>query len=161
MLPNGVKGIYDATTWNLLTDKSNNFPVYTAEEYLNSSMLSSTLNFIKLTTDEINNELLIKLSTSQNVVLMLDSNNQHAMADLRNAFFTLTLKQLQTPVFVVSSYDTHNEEEFMLHASTDCGSLLVDGFGDGIMLGDSKIKQYFKFKLRHIYFGYQHLNHSR
>ncbi len=150
MLPNGVKGIYDATTWNLLTDKSNNFPVYTAEEYLNSSMLSSTLNFIKLTTDEINNELLIKLSTSQNVVLMLDSNNQHAMADLRNAFFTLTLKQLQTPVFVVRSYDTHNEEEFMLHASTDCGSLLVDGFGDGIMLSDSKIKQY---RVNQIAFG--------
>jgi (E)-4-hydroxy-3-methylbut-2-enyl-diphosphate synthase len=81
---------------------------------------------------------------------MLDSNNQHAMADLRNAFFTLTSKQLQTPVFVVRSYHTDNEEEFMLHASTDCGSLLVDGFGDGIMLSDSKIKQY---RVNQIAFG--------
>jgi (E)-4-hydroxy-3-methylbut-2-enyl-diphosphate synthase len=150
MLPNGVKGIYDATTWNLLTDKTNNFPIYTAEEYLRSSMLSSILNFIKLTTEEINNELLVKLSNSENVVLMLDSNNQHAMADLRNAFFTLTSKQLHSPVFVVRSYDTNNEEEFMLHASTDCGSLLVDGFGDGIMLSDSKIKQY---RVNQIAFG--------
>ncbi len=150
MLPNGVKGIYDATTWNLLTDRINNFPIYTTEEYLSTSLLSSTVNFLKLTTDEINNELLVKLSTSANVVLMLDSSNQHAVADLRNAFFTLTSKQLQTPVFVVRSYDTNNEEEFMLHASTDCGSLLVDGFGDGIMLSNNKIKQY---RVNQIAFG--------
>jgi len=150
MLPNGVKGIYDATTWNLLSDKINNFPIYTTEEYLSTSLLSSTVNFLKLTTEEINNELLVKLSTSENVVLMLDSSNQHAVADLRNAFFTLTSKQLQTPVFVVRSYDTNNEEEFMLHASTDCGSLLVDGFGDGIMLSNNKIKQY---RVNQIAFG--------
>jgi (E)-4-hydroxy-3-methylbut-2-enyl-diphosphate synthase len=150
MLPNGVKGIYDATTWNLLTDKTNNFPLYTAEEYLSSSMLSSAVNFIKLTTEEINNELIGKLSTTENVVLMLDSKNQHALADLRNVFFTLTSKQLQTPIFVVRSYDTTNEEEFMLHASTDCGSLLVDGFGDGILLIDSKIKQH---RVNQIAFG--------
>jgi (E)-4-hydroxy-3-methylbut-2-enyl-diphosphate synthase len=150
MLPNGVKGIYDATTWNLLTDKTNNFPLYTAEEYLSSSMLSSAVNFIKLTTEEINNELIVKLSTTENAVLMLDSKNQHAVADLRNVFFTLTSKQLQTPIFAVRSYDTTNEEEFMLHASTDCGSLLVDGFGDGILLSDSKIKQY---RVNQIAFG--------
>jgi (E)-4-hydroxy-3-methylbut-2-enyl-diphosphate synthase len=150
MLPNGVKGIYDATTWNLLTDKTNNFPLYTAEEYLSSSMLSSAVNFIKLTTEEINNELIGKLSTTENVVLMLDSKNQHAVADLRNVFFTLTSKQLQTPIFIVRSYDTTNEEEFMLHASTDCGSLLVDGFGDGILLIDSKIKQH---RVNQIAFG--------
>jgi len=150
ILPNGVKGIYNATTWNLLTDKTNNFPLYTADEYLSSSMLSSAVNFIKLTTEEINNELIVKLSTTENVVLMLDSKNQHAVADLRNVFFTLTSKQLQTPIFVVRSYVTTNEEEFMLHASTDCGSLLVDGFGDGIMLSDSKIKQY---RVNQIAFG--------
>jgi (E)-4-hydroxy-3-methylbut-2-enyl-diphosphate synthase len=150
MLPNGVKGIYDATTWNLLTDKTNNFPLYTAEEYISSSMLSSAVNFIKLTTEEINNELIVKLSTTENAVLMLDSKNQHAVADLRNVFFTLTSNQLQTPIFAVRSYDTTNEEEFMLHASTDCGSLLVDGFGDGILLSVSKIKQY---RVNQIAFG--------
>jgi len=150
MLPNGVKGIYDATTWYLLTDKTNNFPLFTVEEYLSSSMLSSAVNFIKLTTEEIKNELIGKLSTTENVVLMLDSKNQHAVADLRNVFFTLTSKQLQTPIFAVRSYDTTNEEEFMLHASTDCGSLLVDGFGDGILLSDSKIKQY---RVNQIAFG--------
>jgi hypothetical protein len=39
MLPNGVKGIYDATTWYLLTDKTNNFPLFTVEEYLSSFLL--------------------------------------------------------------------------------------------------------------------------
>jgi len=150
MLPNGIKGLYEASVWNQLTDKVNNFPVFTLSEYLGTSVLVSTLNFIQLNTDELNEELLAKLSTTQNVVLLLGSHNQHAVADLRNAFFTLASKQLQTPVFIMRRYITNNEEEFMLHASTDCGSLLVDGFGDGIMLSNNQIKQY---RINQIAFG--------
>lgn len=150
MLPNGVKGLYDASVWNTLADKTNNFPVFTASEYLGTSVHGSTINFIQLNTDELNEELLAKLSITQNVVLLLSSHNQHAVADLRNAFFTLASKQLQTSVFVTRTYLANNEEEFMLHASTDCGSLLVDGFGDGIMLSNNQIKQH---RINQIAFG--------
>jgi (E)-4-hydroxy-3-methylbut-2-enyl-diphosphate synthase len=150
MLPNGVKGMYDAETWNTLADKTNNLPVFGLNEYVSASKKSDTLNFVRVTTDELNNDLANKLAADNKVVLLLSSNNQHVVADLRNAFFTLSSNQLHTPVFVSRSYQTADEEEFMLHASTDCGSLLIDGFGDGILLSDSKIKQY---RVNQIAFG--------
>lgn len=150
MLPNGVKGMYEAATWNTLADKANNFPVFGLNEYLSTSNKSDTLNFIRVTTDEVNKDLAIKFATNSKVVFLLSSNNQHAVADLRNAFFTLSLNQLNTPVFVERSYQTADEEEFMLHASTDCGSLLIDGFGDGVMISNPKAKMY---RVNQIAFG--------
>jgi (E)-4-hydroxy-3-methylbut-2-enyl-diphosphate synthase len=150
MLPNGVKGMYEAATWNTLADKANNFPVFGLNEYLSTSNKSDTLNFIRVTTDEVNMDLAIKFATNSKVVLLLSSNNQHAVADLRNAFFTLSLNQLNTPVFVERSYQTADEEEFMLHASTDCGSLLIDGFGDGVMISNPNVKMY---RVNQIAFG--------
>ncbi len=150
MLPNGVKGMYEAATWNTMADKANNLPVFGLNEYLSTSNKSDTLNFIRVTTDEVNKDLAIKFATDSKVVLLLGSNNQHAVADLRNAFFTLSSNQLHTPVFVSRSYQTADEEEFMLHASTDCGSLLIDGFGDGVMISNPKAKMY---RVNQIAFG--------
>jgi (E)-4-hydroxy-3-methylbut-2-enyl-diphosphate synthase len=150
MLPNGVKGMYEAATWNTLADKANNLPVFGLNEYLSTSNKSDTLNFIRVTTDEVNQDLAIKFATDSKVVLLLSSNNQHAVADLRNAFFTLSSNQSNTPVFVERSYQTADEEEFMLHASTDCGSLLIDGFGDGVMISNPNVKMY---RVNQIAFG--------
>lgn len=150
MLPNGVKGMYEAATWNTMADKANNLPVFGLNEYLSTSNKSDTLNFIRVTTDEVNKDLAIKFATDSKVVLLLGSNNQHAVADLRNAFFTLSSNQLHTPVFVSRSYQTADEEEFMLHASTDCGSLLIDGFGDGVMISNPNVKMY---RVNQIAFG--------
>lgn len=150
MLPNGVKGMYEAATWNTMADKANNLPVFGLNEYLSTSNKSDTLNFIRVTTDEVNQDLAIKFATDSKVVLLLSSNNQHAVADLRNAFFTLSSNQSNTPVFVERSYQTADEEEFMLHASTDCGSLLIDGFGDGVMISNPNVKMY---RVNQIAFG--------
>jgi len=150
MLPNGVKGMYEAATWNTMADKANNLPVFGLNEYLSTSNKSDILNFIRVTTDEVNQDLAIKFATDSKVVLLLSSNNQHAVADLRNAFFTLSSNQSNTPVFVERSYQTADEEEFMLHASTDCGSLLIDGFGDGVMISNPNVKMY---RVNQIAFG--------
>jgi (E)-4-hydroxy-3-methylbut-2-enyl-diphosphate synthase len=133
-----------------LADKINNLPVFSLNEYLVDSDKSATLNFIALTTDEVNRDVTQKLANDHTVVLLLSSNNQHAVADLRNAFFTLSSNQLHTPVFVSRSYQTSDEEEFMLHASTDCGSLLIDGFGDGVIITNPNVKMY---RLNQIAFG--------
>lgn len=150
MLPNGVKGMYEAATWNTMADKANNLPVFGLNEYLSTSSKSDILNFIRVTTDEVNQDLAIKFATDSKVVLLLSSNNQHAVADLRNAFFTLSSNQSNTPVFVERSYQTADEEEFMLNASTDCGSLLIDGFGDGVMISNPNVKMY---RVNQIAFG--------
>jgi (E)-4-hydroxy-3-methylbut-2-enyl-diphosphate synthase len=134
MLPMGVKGIYDAATWSALTDKVNNFPLFNAREFLTATSFSATANFVRPYTTELTGEFLAHLSGFPSAVLMLSTENTHAVADLRNAFFRLDESGVRNPVVLARSYDTSEEELFMLYASTDTGSLLTDGFGDGIML---------------------------
>lgn len=134
MLPNGVKGIYDHSTWNLLHDKQNNYPLFTVSGFLSSLVFSSTLNFVSAETGEISDLLLNKLSQTPQVVLVLRSGNLHAMPDLRNGIFRLIHNNCRVPLVLHYTYHTSEEETFMLHASTDQGGLLIDGFGDGIMI---------------------------
>jgi (E)-4-hydroxy-3-methylbut-2-enyl-diphosphate synthase len=59
---------------------------------------------------------------------------------LRQIFFKLVEEKITSPVIIERNYENISEESFQLYASTDVGSLLIDGFGDGIMLGfDNKI----------------------
>lgn len=139
MLPNGVKGLYDVSVWNTLTDKVNNFPVFEVEAYLTSPVSSQTMNMVKATTAQLNNETLELLNQKVNTVLWLDAASEHAVSDLRNTFIRLKSLGVNMPVIVTRSYNEAETETTMLHASTDVGSLLTDGFGDGVMLTAPKV----------------------
>jgi (E)-4-hydroxy-3-methylbut-2-enyl-diphosphate synthase len=150
MLPNGLKGIYTADAWNTITDKLNNFPCFTASEYFAAVAKSQTMNFIRVSTSELTEELTGNLKNEQNIVLLLSSGNEHAVADLRNAFLRLKQYGFEHPVIIHRSYNNPDTETFMLHASTDTGSLFTDGFGDGIMLSDESVS---KARINQIGFG--------
>ncbi|MFN7313176.1 MAG: (E)-4-hydroxy-3-methylbut-2-enyl-diphosphate synthase [Bacteroidota bacterium] len=134
MLPNGLKGLFNYKVWLTVPDKINSFPVLTAEEFISQEVLSRTLNIIQSETHEINDALLEKLAKVTNSVLLLSSSNEHTVADLRNTFFRLMHQQLRTPVIIRKSINTNEMESFLLYSSTDCGALLADGLGDGVMV---------------------------
>lgn len=150
MLPNGLKGIYEAHRWNTLLDKTNNYPLYNGSNFLSSQVFSSSLNFVLLQTNELSSAILEKLAIQKRTVLVLRTSLINAAADLRNAMFMLEEAQLNTPVVLFYIYDLSDEEEFMLKASTDAGSLLIDGLGDGIMLSNPMIKP---LRINEIAFG--------
>ncbi len=134
MLPNGVKGIYKAQTWNLLTDKVNNFPCFSLSQYNTTVSKSSTLNFIHCTTAELTEETLHRLNEESKLVVILQSSNEHAVADIRNTMLRLKNITFKHPVVFHVSYQTTDLEQCMLFASTDTGSLFTDGWGDGLMI---------------------------
>lgn len=150
MLPNGVRGIYTGKIWNTITDKINNFPCFTLNEYTIAAARSQTLNFIQAGTDELTPEVIQHLRSETKIALLLTSSNQHAVADLRNCFLRLKLLAFDHPVVIHRSYSMADEEAFMLYASTDTGSLFTDGLGDGIMLSDVNIDRQ---RINHIGFG--------
>lgn len=139
MLPNGVKGIHNHTIWNTLPDKINNFPLFRSHEFLSNSVFSTTLNFVQLNTIEITDAILDKLNETPHCVVILNTQNEHSVADMRNFFFHVINKQLNVPVVLNYHYNIIDEEQFMLHASTDNGSLFIDGFGDGIMISTQSV----------------------
>jgi (E)-4-hydroxy-3-methylbut-2-enyl-diphosphate synthase len=138
MLPNGLKELIDYPTWNNLADKSSRYPVFTLDQLADAENADDHLNFVKLNAADLDDEVMMVLEAS-NLVVILETENDHAMPALRRFFFELTKRKLNVPVLVSRHYTVTDAETFLIHASTDIGGLLVDGFGDGIMLQVDKL----------------------
>jgi (E)-4-hydroxy-3-methylbut-2-enyl-diphosphate synthase len=134
MLPNGVKGVYDSHVWNTLTDKLNNFPLFSVNAFEQTSVRSSTLNFILCQTAELTDTRIDDWKQNTSVVLVLEPSSEHTVADYRNAFVRMKKAGATFPVVMSRCLETTDLESFMLFSSTDTGSLFTDGFGDGVML---------------------------
>ena len=138
MLPNGLKQILDYTVWQTISDQTNTFPLLTAAEYVlarySQVQLQARLNFVQLSLPELSGELLNRLRADQTVVLLIETDNAHAMPELRRLFVELMNTNLSMPVVIRRSYTTVAEDDVPLYAATDVGGLLIDGLGDGILL---------------------------
>jgi (E)-4-hydroxy-3-methylbut-2-enyl-diphosphate synthase len=147
MLPKGLKAIYKPSTWEKTIDKSNSFPMFSATEFENAKVFSQTINFVQINSSYcLNQNLLDKIEAQGNCVLILSANHPNNLPDLRNAIGLLVEQNIQNPIV----FGLHYEEDLvqsdpvnlhMLYASTDAGSLLIDGFGDGIFFTHSAVSE--------------------
>ncbi len=134
MLPNGLKQIIDAPLWQTMSNRENTYPLFTRKEYLTSAEKHETLNFLRLEMLDVDEQLMEALKQTRNTVLVLYTENSHAMAELRRFFFELLNQDIKLPVVIERAYPDTTDDDLILHASTDVGGSLVDGFGDGVML---------------------------
>jgi (E)-4-hydroxy-3-methylbut-2-enyl-diphosphate synthase len=151
MFPNGLKAIQDFESWLKTEDKINTFPLLTASQYANEKLsgfvLHQQLNFLKLTIDDFaaENNFLTRIkdifAEDKTLVLWLDTDNEHAMAELRQIFFYLIKNQITHPAVIIRQFANISDEDLLLYASTDVGGLLVDGLGDGIILSTKLLPQ--------------------
>lgn len=134
MLPNGLKEIRDYKTWLDSDDKQNKLPLFTVKEFLSSKEHHSTMNFIRFSMDEFSLALNEILSVNKTIVAVVETDNEHALAELRRLVFLLMESGIEVPVIIKRKYSVTDEDTFRIHASTDIGGLLIDGMGDGILL---------------------------
>ncbi|MHB1686528.1 MAG: (E)-4-hydroxy-3-methylbut-2-enyl-diphosphate synthase [Ignavibacteriaceae bacterium] len=131
-IPNGLKVIHDYNFWKELQDKSKSYPLFTADEFINSSEKSSQLNFVKTSIHNFSDDLIAKLKSDSTAVIVLETSNKHGMAEQRRVYFDLLNKKIENPVILKRSYKNIDLDELRLFSSTDFGALLIDGLGDGI-----------------------------
>ncbi|GAB3946276.1 4-hydroxy-3-methylbut-2-en-1-yl diphosphate synthase [Spirosoma harenae] len=138
MLPNGLKQILDYSVWRTMADQFNIFPLLTADDYLlarsNGNFLHERLNFVQVSLPEFSEELTTSISNDSTIVLLIKTDNAHAMPELRRLFVELINRSITVPVVVQRDYSTIANNDIPLYAATDVGGLLIDGLGDGIML---------------------------
>lgn len=133
--PNNLKLIFDYEKWLALKDRMKGFPLYSSlDEYNSSQKKSFILNFVQITILDLFKEEIDKYKTDSSLVFILTTDNLHGMAEQRRAFFEMISKSVENPVIIKRSYFNLDEETIRLHSSTDFGSLLIDGFGDGIWI---------------------------
>ena len=140
MVANGSRVIYSYQTWLTQQSVQNCFPAFTLEEVKSDGIqFHPEANFLWMKAEELSPSRVEIIRKLENFILILQTNNEHAMASLRKGFVVLMEEKINLPVVVFRSFDESEESNLQLFASTDVGGLLVDGLGDGLMLNWQKI----------------------
>ena len=140
-IPNGLHPVYDYNYWTNLENKSNKIPLFSVDEYLKAEEKSSQANFVLVDINKLNEEWINQLKNDFTVVLVLETGNIHGMVEQRRAFFDLVGSEIKNPVIIKREYTNITVEQFMLFSSTDLGSLLIDGYGDGLWVNIKSIHE--------------------
>ena len=133
-IPGMLGIIHNADVWELIEKPVRQYPLFVGEQFFESEKKSSEINFVVVTKQLLTVDFLTKLKSVTNVVLVCDTVNSHAMAELRRLFVTLAEHDIKLPVIIKRNYNSISEEDFQLGSSAEVGALLLDGLGDGIWL---------------------------
>ncbi len=133
--PGNLRQVFNYETWLALENKNNCFPIMQLSDYLSDSEKDEHLNFINVSINEFNLKELNKCRENKNLVLILQGSEHNTVADYRRIVIQLIENEIKFPIIFKKEYtEIRNDDEFLLHSSTDIGALLVDGFGDGIWI---------------------------
>lgn len=124
----GIITLYEI--WKENSNRERFYPLYLIDEYLNSNQHSSNLNFIMVDVHQITSDIIKKIFDDKTVVLVAGSVHPHQMASIRRLFIEMINKNCKAPIILSTDVGL----QFPLDAATDCGGLLLDGVGDGILL---------------------------
>ena len=86
-----------------------------------------------LSYPELNEQVLNELKSTPQIVL-LHSNHKNPVGEMRAFFHRLLAENITVPVIIARHYNEANVESLQIKVGADLGGLLLDGFGDGIML---------------------------
>lgn len=74
------------------------------------------------------------LGDFENLILVLKTAYSNKTQLFRKVYIDLLKLKWNNPVILKIENDSEDMETFQLHVASDCGSLFIDGFGDGIWL---------------------------
>jgi (E)-4-hydroxy-3-methylbut-2-enyl-diphosphate synthase len=131
-IPGTLGVIMNSAAWKERGSAERTYPLFCGEEFFRSENTHPQLNFVAADVSVLTDDFIAKISACSNVVLILDTFNEHAMPELRSLFFRFLLADSQVPCIIKRNYIQLDDDRFQLYSSTDIGGLLLDGFGDGV-----------------------------
>ncbi len=133
-IPGTLGIIYTYKTWLTQKQKERTYPFVKASEYLQRVELSDKINFVYTCLPDLNRDLIEQLKNDATAVLLIDTYNDHGMAEQRRLFVDLLLNDCKTPVIIGRAYRDLKADQLQIYSATDVGGLLIDGLGDGVFL---------------------------
>ncbi len=133
-IPGTLGLIYNHSTWLTMKHKDRVYPSITSEMYVAGIELSPSINFIFSGIKDLSDLLINKLNSDPTAVLVIDTSNNHGLAEQRRLFVELINGNCDVPVIIARSYRNLTPEQLQLYSATDIGGLLIDGLGDGIFI---------------------------
>lgn len=133
-LPQNLKLVYNAGYWKTVENKASSYPLFNFEEYKIADEKSPLFNFVHFRIENLTPENLEFLRNDKTVILIMETENLHAMAELRRIFIELINNGIKNPVVIKRYYNNISLDLIQLYASTDLGGLLADGLGDAVWI---------------------------
>ncbi len=113
------------------------YPVYQPEYTGSLADDNSVMKFIEMNFADLQPEILAFLKSRTDVVILLKTDHENPVGDMRAFFHSLLNADVDTPVILSRTYKENNSEDLQIKAAADTGVLFIDGMGDGIMLDNT------------------------
>ncbi|MCG2613913.1 (E)-4-hydroxy-3-methylbut-2-enyl-diphosphate synthase [Terrimonas sp. NA20] len=142
-LPGTLKVIVYPEAWKDAADPLKYYPIFQDSGYADAESKSDQLNFVMVDCkgqpvpgeEVIAHPYLDSFANDPTVVICLSSTETNAMQCVRTMFAALLEKNINNPVVLITDSGLQTPDEHLIHFAAETGSLLLDGFGDGICLG--------------------------
>lgn len=132
--PRSISLIVDVEGWK---GERNSYPLFKAFNINKIVECGASIKFLKLSYNELDNAVFSLLKSDKSIVLLIQTEHINGVGEQRAFLHTLLNNECQAPVILVRSYNENDREDIQVKAATDFGSLLLDGFGNGIMLSNT------------------------
>lgn len=130
-LPDTFRMLVDAHFWK---ERPNAFPYFIASEIEEIKKFNSPLKFIRLTYNDLTSRTLDILKQDPTIVVVLSTHHRNGVGSQRAAMHRLMAAGCDVPIVLHREYHETDKESLQLKSAADFGTLLLDGFGNGIML---------------------------
>lgn len=128
-LPGTLGVVCDASVWNENLER--HYPLFDVINY-NASQVNNQLHFIAIDVDAVAEKFLQTINS--NAVLCLYSNKINSMQSVRAYINNMIGDKILNPVILAVESHHSTIDQQLIHFSIQCGSLLLEGMGDGVWL---------------------------
>ncbi|MBM3185138.1 MAG: flavodoxin-dependent (E)-4-hydroxy-3-methylbut-2-enyl-diphosphate synthase, partial [Bacteroidetes bacterium] len=129
-VPGTLGVICDFENWNVNYNNKQGFYPLVRIDNLNEIDFDQTAFCILKAEEKVPAEL----AKHRNLILVLETNFTNRTQLFRNFFIQLAKEKIQLPVILKLDSNEKDTETFQLYVSSDAGSVLIDGFGDGLWI---------------------------
>jgi (E)-4-hydroxy-3-methylbut-2-enyl-diphosphate synthase len=131
--PKGMKSIVDYPAWE---ERIDNFPLFTVDNMADMAGCNAPVKFLRISYPQLNETVMAQIKADKNVALILTTNHLNGVGEQRAFFHALLNAGCRVPVVLQRSYHENDPEDIMIKGGVDFGTVLLDGFGNGIMLSN-------------------------
>jgi (E)-4-hydroxy-3-methylbut-2-enyl-diphosphate synthase len=90
--------------------------------------------FVSISLSSLTEDTIRMLSEDRSMIAILSSNHRNPVGEMRAAIHRLMAAGCDVPLILRRDYQEDHSEILALKSSADFGVLLLDGFGDGLMM---------------------------
>ncbi|MCE5180017.1 MAG: 4-hydroxy-3-methylbut-2-en-1-yl diphosphate synthase [Porphyromonadaceae bacterium] len=131
--PKGMKSIVDFAQWE---EKIDHYPLFRVDEIGSMEACPAQVKFLRLAYPQLTDKVITQLKEIPRVVVILTTAHQNGVGEQRAFFHALLNADCRVPVVLQRSYAEDEAEDIQLKGGVDFGTVLLDGFGNGIMLSN-------------------------